>query len=87
MNNISPSFTLQECEFLIKYYTPLAVGKEVEKDVPIQSLEIVTYDNGDNSIICRGKRQTQLDFRKDLSLVALLLKLIPPNELLQNLNL
>ena len=86
MKNLSPSFTLEECEFLIKYYTHLVIGKEVEKDVLIQSLEILPFDNGDNSVICIGKRNRQLDFKKDLCVVALRLNLIHPGELLQSLN-
>ena len=86
MKNISPSFTLQECEFLIKHYTPLIIGKEVEKYVVIESLEIRTFDNGDNSVFCIGKRPNPLDFKKDLCVVALRLNLIHPNELLQSQN-
>ena len=86
MNEISPSFTIKKCEELIKYYSPLIIGTEVEKDVIIQSLEIFTSDNSENSIICRGKRNSSLDFRKDICLVALALNLTHPNEVLKSLN-
>jgi len=87
MNNLSPSFTLKECEYLIEYYTPLIVGKNTYNDVKIEKLEIRTFDNGQNSVICVGKRIRPLDFKKDLCLVVLHLGLIHPNELLRNLNL
>ena len=86
MNEISPSFTLKQCEELIKYYSPLIIGKNIFNDVTIESLEIFTSDNAQNTVICRGKRDNPLDFRKDLSSVALHLNLIHPNELLQSQN-
>jgi hypothetical protein len=84
MNKISPSFTLKQCEELVKYYTPIIIGKEVEKDVKIETLEIFTSSNSENTVICRGKRKSQLDFRKDICLVALALKLTHPSEILKS---
>ena len=86
MNEISPSFTLKQCEELIKHYSPLIIGKNIFNDVTIESLEIFTSYNAQNTVICRGKRDNPLDFRKDLSSVALHLNLIHPNELLQSQN-
>ncbi len=85
--NLSPSFTLKECEQLIEYYSPLIISKNILNDVPIESLQIRTYDNGENSVICFSKRDKELPFKKDLCVVALQLGLIHPNELLKNLNL
>jgi hypothetical protein len=87
MNEISPSFTIKQCEELIKYYSPLVIGKSVFKDVAIESLEIVTYDNSENTVICRGKRENPLHFRKDICSVALALNMTHPSEALKSLNL
>jgi len=86
MNPISPSFTLVQCEKLIKYYSPLVIGKEIEEGVVIESLIIKTFDNGENSVYCLAKIAKLLDFSKDLCLVALRLNLIHPNEFLQSQN-
>ncbi len=86
MNPISPSFTLEQCEKLIKHYSPLIIGKEVEEGVAIESLIIKTFDNGENSVYCQGERTKLFNFSKDLCLVALRLNLIHPNELLQSQN-
>lgn len=86
MSKLSPSFTIKECEQLIEYYSPLIIGKNLYNDAKIESLEISSYDNGDNTVVCLGKRPRLLPFRKDLCLVALRLNLIHPSELLKSLS-
>lgn len=79
-------FTLKESEKLIKYYTPLVVGKSTFNDVKIEQLIIENYENNENMIYCIGKRKHPLNFKKSIIYVAISLNLVPPSEFLKTLN-
>jgi hypothetical protein len=86
MNNYDMLFTIEQCDEIIKYYSPLVIGKNTFNDVKIEKLIIENCGNEGNMVYCTGKRTHPLNFRKSIILVAINMNLPHPNDFLKTIN-
>lgn len=79
-------YTLQETQYLIKFYTEILVGTSIEppQNIFITSLESIPSECGNYRLICRVKEHQGFTFIDDIEHVCQLQGIVLPQEVLDN---